>query len=152
MRSLVPVGHFRSISGHLFTWLVCGSFRWRHGLLFTDCIVWDDKNNVIGFKISHWIHLGRWSTGSPKLQVFQLSKHSHVSSCRLIYSPVYFPWNMTLRYKMQISDGSWDKILHSNLSTQCFSKEDFFSGGLSLGTPKFRRKFSRLLRKDYRRS
>ena len=27
MRSLVPVGHFRNTSGHLFTWLVCGSFR-----------------------------------------------------------------------------------------------------------------------------
>ena len=27
VRSLVPVGHFRNISGHLFTWLVCGSFQ-----------------------------------------------------------------------------------------------------------------------------
>ena len=27
MRSLVPVGHFLNISGHLFTWLVYGSFR-----------------------------------------------------------------------------------------------------------------------------
>ena len=26
MQSLVPVGHFRNVSGHLFTWLVCGSF------------------------------------------------------------------------------------------------------------------------------
>ena len=43
MRSLVPVGHFGNISRHLFTWLVCRSFQWRHGLLFTDCIVWDDK-------------------------------------------------------------------------------------------------------------
>ena len=50
MRSLVPVGHFRNISGHLFIWPVCGSFQWRHGLLFTDCIVWDDKDKVIGFK------------------------------------------------------------------------------------------------------
>ena len=25
--SLVPVGHFRNISGHFFTWLVCGSFQ-----------------------------------------------------------------------------------------------------------------------------
>ena len=43
MQSLVPFGHFQNIFGHLFTWLVCGSFQWRHGLLFTDCIVWDDK-------------------------------------------------------------------------------------------------------------
>ena len=46
MRSLVPVGHFRNISGHLFTWLVCGSFQWRHGLLFTDCIVrWQGQSD-----------------------------------------------------------------------------------------------------------
>ena len=56
MQSLVPVGHFRNISGHLFTWLVCGPFQWRHGLLFTDCIVWDDNCKVTGFKGSHWIH------------------------------------------------------------------------------------------------
>ena len=49
------------------------SFQWRHGLLFTDCIVWDDKDRVTGLKRSHWIHLGWWSTGSPKLQLFQLS-------------------------------------------------------------------------------
>ena len=35
MRSSVPVGLLRNISGRLFTWLVCGSFQWRHGLLFT---------------------------------------------------------------------------------------------------------------------
>ena len=135
MRSLVPVGHFRNISGHLFTWLVCGSFQWRHGLLFTDCIVWDDKDKVTGFKRSHWIHLGWWSTGSPKLQLFQLSQHSHVTNCRLISSSAYFSWNLTLEYKMQPSEGSLDKILHlhSKSRSQCFSKEDFFfSGGLSL--------------------
>ena len=92
MRSLVPA--------HLFTWLVCGSFQWRHGLLFTDCIVWDDEDKVIGFKRSHWIHFGWWSTGSPKLQLFQLSQHSHVTYCRLISSSAYFPWNMTLKYKI----------------------------------------------------
>ena len=109
MRSLVPVGHFRNISGHLFTWRVCGSFQRRRGLLFTDCIVWDGKDKVIGFKRSYWIHLGWWSAGSPKLQLFQLSQHSHVTSCRLISSSAYFPWNMTLKYKMQLSGGSWDK-------------------------------------------
>ena len=124
MRSLVPVGHFRNISGHLFTWLVCGSFQWRHGLLFTDCIVWDDKDKVTGFKRSHWIHLGWWSTGSPKLQLFQLSQHSHVTNCRLISSSAYFPWHMTLKYKMQLSEGSWDKILHSKSRIQCFWKKE----------------------------
>ena len=64
------------ISGHLFTWLVCWPFQWRHGLLFTNCIVWDDKGKVICFKRSHWIHSGRWSSGSQKLQLFQLSQHS----------------------------------------------------------------------------
>ena len=41
---------------------------------------------------------------------------------------------MTLEYKIQLSDGSYCKILHSKSRTQCFSKEDFFffSGGLSL--------------------
>ena len=107
MRSLVSVGHFRNISGHLFTWLVCGSFQWRHGIV--SCIVWDDKDKVTGFKRSHWIHLGWWSTGSPKLQLFQLSQHSHVTNCRLISSSAYFPWNVTLKYKMQVSEGSWDK-------------------------------------------
>ena len=126
VQSLVPVGHFRNISGHLFAWLVCGSFQWRHGLLFTDCIVWDDKDKVIGFKRSHWIHLGWWSTGSPKFRLFQLSQHSHVTNCPLISSSAYFPWNMTLKYKIQQSDGSWDKILHSKSRIQWFSKEEFF--------------------------
>ena len=130
MRSLVPVGHFQNISRHLLTWLVCGSFQWRHGLLFTDCIMWewDDKDKGIGF--SHWIHLGWWP---PKLQLFQLSQHSHVTSCWLIPSSAYFPLNKTLKYKMQLSEGSWDKILHSKLRIQCFSKEEIFlSGGLPL--------------------
>ena len=70
MRSFVPAGHFRNISGHLFTWLVCGSFQWRHGLFFTDCIVWNDKDKVICFERSHWIHIGWWSTRSPKLNCF----------------------------------------------------------------------------------
>ena len=121
MQSLVPVGHYRNISGHFFTWLVCRSFQWHHGLLFIDCIVWDDKDKMIGFKRSHWIHWGRWNTGSPMLQLFQLSQHSHVTNSRLIYSSAYCPWNMTLKYKMQKC-----KILHSKSRTQCFSKEEFF--------------------------
>ena len=123
-----PFGHFRNISWHLFIWLVCGSFQWRHGLLFTHCISWHDEDKVIGFKRSHWIHihLGWWSTVSPKLQLFQLSQDSHVINCRLISSSAYFPWNMTLKYKMQLCEGFWDKILHSKSRTQCFSKEGFF--------------------------
>ena len=129
---LVPVGHFRNISGHLFTWLVCGSFRWRHGLSFTDCIVWGDKDKVNGFKRPHWIHFGWWSTGSPKLQLFQLSQHSHVTNCRLISSSAYFPWKWHKKTKMHPSEGFWDKILHSKSRTLCFSRKKFCSGGLSL--------------------
>ena len=132
MRSLVPVGYFRNISWHLFAWLVCGSFQWRHGSLFTDCIVWENK--AIGFKRSHWIHLEWLSTGSPKLQLFQLSQHSHVTNCRLISSSAFFPWNMTLKYKMQLSEGSWEKqsyILSGGRSA--LGSFDFFSpGSLSL--------------------
>ena len=153
MRNLLPVEHFRNISWHLFTWLVCGSFQWRHGLLFTDCIVWDDKDKVIGFKRSHWIHSGWWGTGSPKLQLLLLPQHSHVTSCRLMSSSAYFPWNITLKYKMQLSEGSWDKILHSKSRprVRCFSKEDFFLWRFvsRSDTPKFRKYFSRLLCKDY---
>ena len=129
-----------------------GLFQWRHRLLFTDCIVWDDKDKVIGFKRSPCIHLGWWSTGSPKFQLFQLLQHSHVTNCRLICSSAYFLWNMTLKYKMQLSEGSWDKIVHSKLRTQCLSKEEifFFWRFVSRSdTPKFRTYFSRLLCKDY---
>ena len=35
-------------------------------------------------------------------------------------------------YKMQLSGDSRDKILHCKSRTQCSSKEDFFSDGLSL--------------------
>ena len=40
---------------------------------------------------------------------------------------------MALKYNMQVSEGSLDKILHSKSRTQCFSKEEiYFTGGLSL--------------------
>ena len=129
MRSLVPVGHSWDISGHLFTWLVCLSFQWRHGLLFTDYIVWDDKDKAIGFKRSHRIHLG---AGSPKLQ---LSQHARVTNYRLISSSAYFPWNMTLKYKMKLSEGSWDKILPSKLKTQCSWKEEILFLAVCLSEP-----------------
>ena len=126
MQSLVLVGHFSNISGRLFTRLVCGSVQWHRELLFTDWIVWDDKEKVTGFKRSHWIYLGWCGTWSPKLQLFQLSQHSHITNCQLISSSAYFPWNITLNYKMQLPEGSWDKILHSKSRTQCFLKEEIF--------------------------
>ena len=132
MLSVVLVGHFQNISGHLFTRLVCRSFQWSHWLIsFTDCNVWDDEDKVIGFKKSHWIHLGWWSTGSPKLQLFQLSQHPQVTNCRFISSSAYFPWNMTLKYTMQLFEGSWDKILHSKSRT-LFFEEEFFSFFLTI--------------------
>ena len=67
-------------------------FSVSHGLLFTSCIVWNDKDKVIGFKRSHWVHLGCWSNWSQKFQLFQLSQHSHVTNCRLISSSAHFPW------------------------------------------------------------
>ena len=149
MWSLVPVGHLQNISRHLLIWLVCGSFQWRHGLLFIDwimwddkdmfinCIMWDDKDIVIGFKRSYWIHLGWWSTKSPKLQLFQLSQHYHVTNCWLISSSAYLPWNIMLKYNMQPSEGSWNKILHCKLRTQCFVKGNlFFAFCLSKWYPK----------------
>ena len=102
----------------------CGSFHWRHGLLFTDCVMWDDNDKMIGFKASYLIYWGWWSTESPMLQLFQLPQYSQVTSCRLISSSAYFPWNVILKYKMQLSEGSWDKILHSKSRTQCFLKEE----------------------------
>ena len=73
------------------------------------------------FKRSHWTHLGWWSTGSPKLELFQLSQHLQVTNCRLISPSVYFPWNMTLEYQMQLSEGSWDKNpRHSNFRRKIF--------------------------------
>ena len=126
MRSLVPSGHFRNISGHYSLGLFAGLLNDAMGycLLVVSCEMTRTKWLVL--KGSHWIHLGWWSTGSPKLQLFQLSQHSHVTNCRLVSSSAYFPWNITSKYSMQLSEGSWDKILHSKSKKQCFSQEDFF--------------------------
>ena len=88
-------GHFRNISRHLFTWLVCRSFPSRSGSVFTDCIVWDGKDKVTGFKRSHFIHLGWWSTRSPKLQLFPLSQHSHITTvdCYLLQLTFHEIWH-----------------------------------------------------------
>ena len=39
---------------------------------------------------------------------------------------------MTLKYKMQLSEGFWDKTLYSKSRTQCFSKEEFFTLAICL--------------------
>ena len=63
----------------------------------------------------------------------QFSQYSDLTNGQLVYSSAYFPWNMTSEYKMKLSQGSLDKILHSKLRTQCFWKEEGGnSGGLSL--------------------
>ena len=83
----------------------------------------------VGFKRSHRIHLGWWSTGSAKLQPFQLSQHSHVTNCRLISSSAYFPLNITLKYIMHLSESYILSRRHSVFR----KKKYFWSGGLSLG-------------------
>ena len=92
-----------------------------------------------------------------RMMEFRVSKASTVSnmtaftrhqlSIDIFFS---FPWNMTLKYKMQLSEGSWYKILHSKSRTLCFSKDFFFWRFVSRSdVPKFRKQFSRLLCKDY---
>ena len=73
-----------------------------------------------------------------KNQGNQFSQYSDVTNSLQVSSSAYFPQNMALKYKMKLSEGSWDKILHSRSRTLWFWKEDFFfffffSGGLSLG-------------------
>ena len=63
----------------------------------------------------------------------QFSQYSDLTNGRLVSSSACFPWNMTLKYKMKLTEGSWDKILRSKLKTQCFWKEEKkISGSLSL--------------------
>ena len=74
----------------------------------------------------------------PTVAKNQENQFSDVTNGRLVSSSAYFPRNMILKSKikqpkMKLSEGSWDKILHSKSRTQCFWKEDiFFSGGFSL--------------------
>ena len=67
-----------------------------------------------------------------KNQENHFSQYSDVTTGRLVSSSAYFPRNMTLKSKMKLSEGSWDKIVHSKLRTQSFWKEKIFSGRLSL--------------------
>ena len=85
-----------------------------------------------------------------KNQWNQFSQYFDVTNGRLVSSSAYFPWNMTLKYKMKLSEGSWDKILHSKLRAQCFWKEEFIWRFVSRSdVPKFRKYFSLLLCEDY---
>ena len=73
-----------------------------------------------------------WPTVA-KNQGNQFSQYLDVTNGHLVSSSAYFPWNMTLKYKMKLSQGSWDKILHSKLRTLFLEGSNFFfSGGLSL--------------------
>ena len=105
MRGLVPVGRFRNISGHLFTWLVCGSFQWCNGLLFTDYIVWDDKDKVIGFKRSHWIQFGWWSTRSQKLVSIITAFTHHQLSTDIFFSL------LSTKYDIKIQNAATSRFL-----------------------------------------
>ena len=141
MRSLVPVEHFRNISGHLFTRLVCGSFQWRHGLLFTVCIVWDDKDKVTGFNRSQLDPL--------KMMKYRVSKALTVSivtaftrhqlSVDSFFSLLSMKCDIIIQ-KCSYLKVSWGKILHAKSRTQCFSNEEFFRRFVSRSdTPKFRK-------------
>ena len=61
-----------------------------------------------------------------KNQGNQFSKYSDITNGRIVSSSANFPWNVSLKYKMKLSEGSRDKILHSKLRTQCFWKEEIF--------------------------
>ena len=134
MRSLVPGRDFRSpLNSGSHKRKVFGCFcdsQWR--------FVWKIKMFVlspfgwwrINTSLNNRINFNGLSTVA-KNQGDQFSQCSDVTNGRLVSSSAYFPRNMTLKYKMKLSEGSWDKILHSR--TRCFWKDFFFSsGGLSL--------------------
>ena len=55
----------------------------------------------------------------------------HQQSIDIFFS--LFSMKYDIKYKMQLTEGFWDKILHFKSRTQCFSKEEkLFSDGLSL--------------------
>ena len=67
-----------------------------------------------------------------KNQGNQFSQYSDLTNSRLVFSSAYFPRNMTLKSKMKLSEGSWDKILYSKSRTVFLEGRNIFSGGLSL--------------------
>ena len=125
MRSLVPVGHFRNISEHLFTWLVCESFQWRHGLLFTDCIVWDDQDKVMFLKD----HIGSTEDdGVPGLQSFNCFNYHSIHTSPtvdwyLLQLTFHEIWHKNAKCSYLKVPGIKSYILSRG---QCFSKDIFF--------------------------
>ena len=61
-----------------------------------------------------------------KNQGNQFSQYLDVTNGRLVSSSAYFSWNIKLKYKMKLSDSSWDRE-HS-----VFARKKYFSDGLSL--------------------
>ena len=56
---------------------------------------------------------------------------SHQLSIDIFFSLLSVKYDIKTQ-NASTSEGSWDKILHSKSRTQWFSKEEFFSDGLSL--------------------
>ena len=133
MRSLVPGKDFRSWLNSGSHKKYCGSFcdsQWSFVLkkLFVlSPFGWwrinTSRNNRTNF--NGWAYR-REKSGKPIFTVFR----RHQRSTGIFFSLLS---TMTLKSKMKLPEGSWDKILHSKSRTQCFWKEEiFFSGGLSL--------------------
>ena len=61
-----------------------------------------------------------------KNQGNQFSQYSDVTNGRLVTSSAYLPRNMTLKSKVKLSEGSWDKILHFKLRNSVFGRKKYF--------------------------
>ena len=133
MRSVVPVGHFRNISGHLFTWLVCGSFELLYGLLFT----------VVSCEMTRAKQLVLKLTLDPlRMMEYRVSKASTVSiittfTHHQLSTDVFFSL-LSMKYDIKIQKCSYLKVpeIKSYTLSQGHSvfrrkKYFFLSGGLS---------------------
>ena len=122
MRSLVPVGHFRNISGHLFTWLVCRCFQWLHGLLF----------NIVSCEITRKKLLVLKDQLNPlRMMEYRVSKALTVliiaAFIRHQLSIVIFFSLLSMKYDVKIQNAAiWDKIIHSKSRTLFFEGRLFF--------------------------
>ena len=132
MQSLVPGRDFRSsLNSRSHKKKVCGCFcnsQWQSFGVFCvfclekNCLCYPRSgdegsntslNNRINNRIASLLNQGK-----------QFSQYSDINNSRLVSSSASFPRNMILKYKMKLSEGSWDKILHSKLRTQCLWKEE----------------------------
>ena len=99
-------------------------FLWQPVTIFCVCVygfVW--KKNVCAIPARINTSLNNRINFRPtvaKNQGNQFSQYSDVTNGWLLSSSAYFPWNMILKYKMKLSEGSWDKVLYSKLMIQCF--------------------------------